>query len=581
MPASLADKTHLYQRIVKVKRALEMKGVRVDVRNGEDGTSPSSCYIYDAEEDEEVHVDEMMPSSVIWDAFGATPTASVAPGASVRINPLPTPNRSPAHGDEAPVPDDDIKILITSWRSQRMLRHAHEALDNISRHLARVPGPCRPLHIMLILKERQDMINELLIRLSNGELEREYQTALNLHFSLQKELESLQKELEVLQEKGEIGEQDKKCHDLKKRLDLLVHISKDGAQHLEQLTKRARDFRVILEDAVGALARTSRADQADIQHISQKVQVQQQPGMTASGPSASPASSESPSDTTQQQGGAGGSGDPPSQLENEYRKLMGLHFIRVTDEEERQLIEKHIKECHDAGRLDRLVGISQDVERHLDQLTKRARERHDVFARKLYVVCLRGLERKEREMLALRKEADAHMQQCLQNVQVEQQPVRSESPLNKTQQKETAQLCCECFERDRCVAFLPCRHLSVCQQCSDNLMAKPQSERVCPICRQETARALHTNIRLRAPYTHTHTIGGREVVCVPRFPSSSQCGLPFVLAGIPFWRCVSALPSMYILTYQPAYHTLAHGELGSICLPCLACIAWVRLSLCS
>mmetsp|Transcript_42155 Transcript_42155/g.105256 ORF Transcript_42155/g.105256 Transcript_42155/m.105256 type:complete len:124 (+) Transcript_42155:131-502(+) len=86
MPASLADKTHLYQRIVKVKRALEMKGVRVDVRNGEDGTSPSSCYIYDAEEDEEVHVDEMMPSSVIWDAFGATPTASVAPGASLHIN---------------------------------------------------------------------------------------------------------------------------------------------------------------------------------------------------------------------------------------------------------------------------------------------------------------------------------------------------------------------------------------------------------------------------------------------------------------------------------------------------------------
>ncbi|CEM19392.1 unnamed protein product [Vitrella brassicaformis CCMP3155] len=352
------------RRIVK-DVTLEMKGIRVDVREGEDGTSPSSCYIYDAEEDEEVHVDEMMPSSVIWDAFGATPTASVAPGASVRINPLPTPNRSPAHGDEAPVPDDDIKILITSWRSQRMLRHAHEALDNISRHLARVPGPCRPLHIELILREGQDMINELLIDLSNGELEREYQTALNLHFSLQKELESLQKELEVLQEKGEIGEQDKKCHDLKKRLDLLVHISKDGAQHLEQLTKRARDFRVILEDAVGALARTSRADQADIQHISQKVQVQQQPGMTASGPSASPASSESPSDTTQQQGGAGGGGDPPSQLENEYRKLMGLHFIRVTDEEERQLIEKHIKECHDAGRLDRLVGISRDVEHHL------------------------------------------------------------------------------------------------------------------------------------------------------------------------------------------------------------------------
>ncbi len=46
-------------------------------------------------------------------------------------------------------------------------------------------------------------------------------------------------------------------------------------------------------------------------------------------------------------------------------------------------------------------------------------------------------------------------------------------------------LCVACHERDRSVVLLPCKHLSLCGECSDSVKSK------CPMCRERIESKLH------------------------------------------------------------------------------------------
>ncbi|CEM29773.1 unnamed protein product [Vitrella brassicaformis CCMP3155] len=347
IPASVANRDRLHKRIIETVSALEKHGVSVRLRSTQDLTEGEGC-MYEGRDI----------------SYQKEPQADVE--ALYRA----------------------VKTLTTSWRTQKMIRYVDLVLDNVVHHLARVPGPRRHLCVQLPLEERVEMIQGMLRNLSNGELEKEYHTALSLHFCCATEADQREMEQHIKEYRDLSGQ------------EWLAELSWRVEQHLEQLTDRARKFHIILQGAVAELARPSGAEQPhghfqpDVQECSENVQVQQQQqqqGMMPSGPSASPPSL-SPADTSdhhqqqqqqqQEDGEQGGAGrgwhlplmDLLLQLEREYLTLMDLQFIDQGDSQE---IEEHIKRInHDAGCLERLVRISHNVERHLTWLLQRVRRLH-------------------------------------------------------------------------------------------------------------------------------------------------------------------------------------------------------------
>ncbi len=54
-------------------------------------------------------------------------------------------------------------------------------------------------------------------------------------------------------------------------------------------------------------------------------------------------------------------------------------------------------------------------------------------------------------------------------------------PRKDTKARVDAEACSVCLENERCIAFVECGHLCLCNQCADTIMTSPTPN--CPICR--------------------------------------------------------------------------------------------------
>ncbi|CEM21122.1 unnamed protein product [Vitrella brassicaformis CCMP3155] len=200
-----------------------------------------------------------------------------------------------------------------------------------------------------------------------------------------------------------------------------------------------------------------------------------------------------------------GGGDMLAQLQREYVAAMSLQFGHSSEGQMTDAVQQEIQSLHDEARLEQLTQASRHVAKHMEKLKDRATDFRVAFANQKAAAANCKAQMMEQQMQEMVKQTDLqtkererHFQEHLRTVQdtmqAENDQIKKEADAQLKEAKDKhdeKQQCCVCFERDKCVAFLPCRHLCVCQQCSNNIMSRTQAEdRLCPICQAAAARAL-------------------------------------------------------------------------------------------
>jgi hypothetical protein len=72
---------------------------------------------------------------------------------------------------------------------------------------------------------------------------------------------------------------------------------------------------------------------------------------------------------------------------------------------------------------------------------------------------------------------------ALQNTTNNDHAASCASTLSNPQHSE--KMCVVCMEREKSVVLMPCLHLCICQECTDQLIAHSgRKKAMCPVCRQ-------------------------------------------------------------------------------------------------